>query len=402
MNGGTQRRRHRSRARTRWRAAWRRLGPRNALEAFGWLCLLVLVPLLLRSVPHALEPASREMNLGERAGMASLAAAAILPIICVARWSSRPQTLRDRLLAARDPRLADQLARRSMSSSPASIAAGILSGIALLAALQPARAWAFGPADDRDPAALATCAWLITAIALMVVSVSAGAAAARARQRAENELALDPSIPFALFLRPFSSDGTIQVRNPMRSRWSLAPSRYHELPHVALERWLAIAVKPDYQLRVLGGDAIGPGAVVTAAWQAEFHRLAAEAKRIALIALPGKELVWELDQLRACGHLHKSAIIVPALREIRIDVDRMSAFRAELSALGFDLPEPGPAHRRVLLGPRGEVTHVRDVRFHALRDIQQLLGSGWPCVGSLARADLLGPPIARSPGPRST
>lgn len=182
--------------------------------------------------------------------------------------------------------------------------------------------------------------WMIVALVLGNQARSAAKREIQGRQETENAKALEGGLPFILMLRPFSVDNRLSVKNPDKNRlFSLAPSAFYEAETIPITRLLAQAVQPGMHLRVIGGEPIGPGVVKVddAEWQERFLSLTRDARGIIMVALPGKEIPWELHQLRLHGWLSKSVFLLPPAASAADD----SWFAEQLEADGFNLPRRG-------------------------------------------------------------
>lgn len=178
------------------------------------------------------------------------------------------------------------------------------------------------------------------------------------RQNEENEDARDESLPFVLLLRPFSSDGKIEVPNPDRSGMVLLPSYHFEEETIAIERLLAQTIGQHLQIRALGGSPQGPGVVRTSedSWRARFQDLAAKAECILILVLPGQEILWEAEQVRARNYLNKTVFILSGTKHL--DIDQQEPVEAQwkkFTAAGFCLPSFAQSTQIVTLNADGRL-----------------------------------------------
>ncbi len=160
-------------------------------------------------------------------------------------------------------------------------------------------------------------------------------------QRLENAKALRDDLPFMVLLRPFSVDGRLSVK--VLTRGTLVDAELLlRRGHNPDQPTSCSSVQPELQLRIIGGEPIGPGVVKTddSKWRERFFSLMKVAPGIIMIALPGREIPWELHQLRIHGWLAKSIFLLPPIASTgRYDASD-SWFMRELRADGFDLPSP--------------------------------------------------------------
>jgi hypothetical protein len=191
---------------------------------------------------------------------------------------------------------------------------------------------------------------------------------------AENERASDSSIPFVVLLRPFTVDNAFPVGNPHRIGAVLAPSNYFEDSNITLVRLLSQALKPDLNLRVIGGSPTGPGAIYATDydWRVKFKDLTRNAVGIIVIPLPGKEILWEIEELQNDGHLAKTVFLVPA-----VESEDIRGFLRDLQQKGFGI-EPH-AKKTVLfsLDKSGQVIDRLEFRKISYRKVRAFLRQKW-------------------------
>ena len=188
----------------------------------------------------------------------------------------------------------------------------------------------------------------------------------RNNQETENELAKDDRVPFGLLLRPFVSDERQQVRDP-----------YDANRTTPLSTLLAEATRPEYQLRALGGEPVGPGIVYIAdpVWRPKFHHLAGLARGIMVLVMPGKEIPWELTELRRHRWLHKTIFLLPP-QDVFWD-ENSRAFLKRLRMTGFDLPLPEESYLAVVLDPDGRCVEATPLRPLNHTSIRRVLEKRW-------------------------
>ena len=181
-------------------------------------------------------------------------------------------------------------------------------------------------------------------VAVMVLGGMAQAISKSTAERSQPKRdikALDPGKPFILFLRPFSSERTVNVPNPHYSGNVLLPGFHGEPSQVPLERLFAQAVEPEFQMRVIGGDPVGPGVIKTSddAWKTMFQDLAGKAKAILVLVMPGDELVWECETLHHLNLLSKTGFLQMGKDYSSGSVPKATAFFDSLAKLGLTFPK---------------------------------------------------------------
>lgn len=221
---------------------------------------------------------------------------------------------------------------------------------------------------------------LVCAVGFLITGSLASASAkdqVRKRQEAENKRALDSSLRFALLLRPFSADGRLFANNPNKIDLILLPGSHYEQKSIALERLLAQAMKPNIQLRVIGGSPTGPGAIVTSddSWRDKFHSLAKEAVGIIVIPLPGREILWELDELRKERYLGKTLLLIPPASQAE-SADSIT-FRESLRQIGFNIPDPGDKTMILAMDGSGLIIETLQIRWLWYSKIRSVLSQRW-------------------------
>lgn len=196
-----------------------------------------------------------------------------------------------------------------------------------------------------SPAQIPIC--LLGMLVCGVVANQVKEAMIQNNQETENEIAQDDRVPFGLLLRPFVSDASQLVRDPHDANQT-----------VGLAEFLAEAVRPEYQLRVLGGDPVGPGIVYVAdkVWRPKFHQLAGLARGILVLVMPGAEIPWEVTELRRHGCLSKTIFLLPGQDVFWTETSR--AFLKGLRMQGFDLPLPEESMLAVQLDSSGRCTKM--------------------------------------------
>lgn len=127
---------------------------------------------------------------------------------------------------------------------------------------------------------------------------------------------VNPQAPdYALYLRPFSSTGSLEAPNPLR-RWLPIFPAYHERERfVELETEMAQALDPFLPLIGLGrpGEHIGAGRIAVAdrEWRQAFARLAGAARWVIMLPAQAGETLWELEWLRDHGLLARTVFLMP-------------------------------------------------------------------------------------------
>lgn len=209
--------------------------------------------------------------------------------------------------------------------------AGSTSGGHLFGFLGPFDAWSWNYAIP----------WMIASLVFTGLATGAAQIRIAARQEQENANAKDFTRPYILRCRPFSADNNILIDNPEISPLGLIfPSNHYESLCISLERLIAQSVQPEFQLQVMGGDPTGPGIVrsVDSGWREEFQQRIVSAVGILIVALPGKEIPWEVDKIRHAGLLARTVFLIPP--KVREEKSSVLAFNTLMKERGFDLPTP--------------------------------------------------------------
>ena len=219
--------------------------------------------------------------------------------------------------------------------------------------------------------------WGILVLVVGSIAFATAKGKVQQRQKEENELVSDSSLPFVVLLRPFSADKNVLTSNPHRISNVLLPGNYSEDVDIPLARLLSQALKPDLYLRVIGGSPTGPGAIraTDSDWREKFKDRAQKAVGIIAIPLPGKEIPWELEELRRAGHLEKTVFLVPPL-----DIDRqgkVQVFLRDLWQKGFEIPFPTKKTMIVSLDSLGRVVNCLQFRRISYRNLRTVLSQKW-------------------------
>jgi hypothetical protein len=211
--------------------------------------------------------------------------------------------------------------------------------------------------------------WLIASVIFAGLAKAAAKAYRIKQQPIKDWKAKEIDADFILLLRPFSADNSISVPNFPRPDTVLLPSHHYEESSLFIERLLAEAVEPAFQLRVLGGSPIGPGVVLTddANWRSKFRRLAHAATGVVMMPLPGKEIPWQLAELRKEGLLEKTIVVIPSEYYIGSTIsEKIAAFWNELRCGGFHFPRPETKDLAIYFDKFGNVTQT--IRLGELND----------------------------------
>ena len=147
---------------------------------------------------------------------------------------------------------------------------------------------------------------------LFVCSRASATAAKKSRLRAagtSNSSAQSNSEPFVLYLRPFSTEGSV----PTTSATPLGLDWYIEGGALDMERLLVRALG---EVKMIGGaeHVVGPNRVYSdeASWRSAFFDLAERAAAIVVLPLGGTATPWEVIQLKKQNMLSKTIFVMPA------------------------------------------------------------------------------------------
>lgn len=265
---------------------------------------------------------------------------------------------------------------RSMAAGTVPILLALLGCLCLLAATR------FGQAifGFPDPIAEGRVVFVIPSILFTCLAAVAGREMIRENQELEDAQALDNTRPYALLLRPFTTDTALPVANPEGSSWLFSPRAAFEDRRIDLARLLAQAVKPQLQLRAIGGTPTGPGIIRSPddQWRGEFQQLAQGAHGIILIPVTGKEIPWELEQLRQHGWLQKTVLLIPGWHGRGPRPQAVSApFLESLRANGFEIPHPQEQTAMVRLDEAGRSASTVVLKNLKYRTIRAALWRLW-------------------------
>jgi hypothetical protein len=185
-----------------------------------------------------------------------------------------------------------------------------------------------------------------------------------------------------LLLRPFAVDQALSINNPDYSGNMLFPSNRYEDATISLERLLAQAIKPELQLKVIGGNPIGPGVIESSdsEWRDKFHDLAARATGIIVIPLPGEEIDWECEQLRHNDLLDKTVFFIVSKAQLSYqnqDQHHFSAFFQDMKEKGFDFPLPGKNAVLLRLNQNGSVIEQQLLKKINYESLRKALRQNW-------------------------
>ena len=200
------------------------------------------------------------------------------------------------------------------------------------------------------------------------------------RQDTENGLAQNSTLPFFILLRPFAIENLISVKNPDKSGMLLFPSYHYEDASIGIERLISQALKPDKQLRVIGGSPTGPGILNfdNPEWKNQFHQLIKDAIGIIVIPLPGTEILWECEQLINKKLLSKTIFIIPSIDQVkRIYSEKdISNFYNQINKIGFQIPLPNNKILILKLSEHIKIINQKSLRkltYNEMREILRLI-----------------------------
>ncbi|MGO6679593.1 hypothetical protein [Rhizobium leguminosarum] len=215
--------------------------------------------------------------------------------------------------------------------------------------------------------------------------------------RSQEKLAENVGVPFTLLLRPFSSEGQIEV--PSLSRpFTLLPI---EKDAETIETQLARAVG---DLRVVGGsdDIVGRVRVLSsdADWKSKFSRLAHASSNIFVLPAAGPGILWEINWLKDNGLLKKTMFLMPSDDMTSKDFDALWNDSCDqlYSATGLKFPKYRPLGSVFTIDLNG-TTKIYDAKgfsVHAIRDITSIvsLDEKRPLVGLILAPTIGGACIA--------
>ena len=151
---------------------------------------------------------------------------------------------------------------------------------------------------------------------------------------------MSAAVQFALFLRPFQTDGRLTFVNPNRRFViPLLSAFYHEPLQLDLESFLADMVWPTYPLVSMGGpwiDVVGAGRIdAREEWQTLVEGLARQARIILFIPSDSLGCEWEVQMLKARGWLSKTVFVMPPGVETR----RWEQAQCDWRDVGVALPD---------------------------------------------------------------
>lgn len=184
--------------------------------------------------------------------------------------------------------------------------------------------------------------------------------------------------PLILYLRPFDSDGQIQVANPWAWTRFLTPFSAQEAPSlVPLEEVLLEMTPREKVLIAIGAktEVIGPGKVLsTYDWWDYFEKLAHHAECLVSVPSTHVSTFQELEWIAKAGLRHKLLMILTPLHFSEATSPYgIRELRHQLSAAGISLPEDATDSSLVSFRPDGSpAEHVRDSK-HRLRPLRRVI-----------------------------
>lgn len=222
--------------------------------------------------------------------------------------------------------------------------------------------------------------WTQLAIALPIIMVgySLSAAADEKEQSQKNTLAQnlldkinsnEPAPDFALYLRPFSVDGELELD---QSHLNIFNYELYDRPGSdTIERILSDAIKETYPLVGLGDNQslLGAGLAKTHDdWKATIHAAIKSAKLIFTIPSASDGTLWEIKEIIATEALDKTIMIMPSTRWLIYKSGNYSttweAARERISeACGATIPAYDPIGGIFQLGIDGRVVKFEKTNF---------------------------------------
>ena len=173
---------------------------------------------------------------------------------------------------------------------------------------------------------------------------------------------------YALFLRPFSSDGELSITNPRRTFAVPLMQGYYTQPlQVDLESLLADALWHKYPMIAVGGydGVVGAGRVTSQDWKKLVLALCENAQMILFVPSDSPGCEWEVKTILDSHWHDKTAFIMPPA----VEEDRWAATQKTWLAKGVEIPDWHPIgevfnlnlEARVVCGVRLESKVLRNL-----------------------------------------
>jgi hypothetical protein len=199
-----------------------------------------------------------------------------------------------------------------------------------------------------------------------------------AKRIADLAINADMTVPFAVFLRPFSSTGNFRQKSrqllPQEvTVGSSSPSREYSFE---LESMIAQVIHNWLPMIALGrpGEHFGSGRLPVSddEWQEVVKSLVHQADVIFVVPDTSEGMLWELSHLRDEGYLPKCVMIMPP----NPAADSWDAARDLLRPLGYRLPDHNVRGAMFRLTIEGEVEILRLLpRRWSMRRLRRILHS---------------------------